>query len=58
MSEENEEPSYCPLCADGENNIIGKTALGYWVLNCKDCHKDFLIKDVTGKIQIEIKVSA
>jgi len=55
MSEE-EEPCYCPNCAEGNTVILGKTKDGFYVLRCNDCDYDWLVKNVTGKVRVTVGV--
>jgi len=55
MSEE-EEPFYCPNCAEGNTVILGKTKDGFYVLRCNNCNYDWLVKNVTGKVRVTVGV--
>ena len=55
MSEE-EEPEYCPFCCSEDTDTKGQTSLKQWVIYCRGCERDVLIKDVTGKVTVTVEV--
>ena len=54
--EEEEKPFYCPFCAEGDVDVQGKAEDGSWVVSCEDCEKDYLVRDVTGKVTVKFQV--
>jgi len=55
MNEE-KEPKYCPNCSEDNTDIRGETDNNFYVMRCRDCDIDWLIKDVTGKVTIKVEV--
>jgi len=52
MSEEEEEPFYCPSCKQGSLLILGRTDDKFYIVRCKECETDWMIREVTGKVKI------
>jgi len=57
MSEEaKEKPYYCPYCHESDVSLIGIAETGEWVIRCEDCGKLYAIKNVTGKVKVEVRI--
>jgi transposase-like protein len=56
-SENNDKPEYCPYCGYDAIDYIGQTPDGFHIIHCRECAADFAVKDVTGKIEIKLKIS-
>lgn len=57
MSNKN-RPRFCPYCGgEDELDYIGQVSDGSYVVSCGDCETEILVRDVTGKVHVEVKVA-
>jgi len=53
MSEE--IPNCCPACGRDDIKILGKLWRGFYGLICNECGAEWLLRDVTGIIEIFVE---